>query len=114
MKTAPEAGAILTVLHLPDTRTNREQLTVLVECLKIFDERNSKYKDLWKEVGQDDNLHHMKHKVARVDMMFRSGETDVDDALDLINYAVFFIRNGRTQDERVRDDGTTHTPLPNA
>lgn len=80
--------------------TDRSQLQVLGEAFEKFQERNAKYKDLWKEGGVSDSVHHIHHKATRVRVI---GSTDpgaaIDDAIDLLNYTVFFVRN--TRDGRV-------------
>jgi hypothetical protein len=90
--------------------SEREQLEVLVEALNKFRERNAKYRDLWKEGGWSDSAHHVRHKAARVSMCLRGSEHEdghfssgdpehlvllEEEAIDLINYATFFIRNVR-------------------
>lgn len=83
-----------------NTDSELEQLNVLLEAFGLFQERNARYNDLWKEGGTPDSLHHMKSKHARTQA---SGATDtpeqqlerLDDPLDLINYTVFYILNLR-------------------
>lgn len=76
------------------------QRLVLHEALQLFMARNEgKYHDLWKAYGAEDSLQHMKSKLARTKQNFQdtlasdAGALDIDDALDLINYTVFYIRN---------------------
>jgi hypothetical protein len=89
-----DMGPILKALEIDVTRTNIYQFTVLIEAMDKFVERNAKYKDLWQEYGIDDSLLHIKSKAARiVRLVAEDGlSADIDDAIDLINYAVFFIR----------------------
>lgn len=90
--------------------TDRAQLEILVEALNKFQERNAKYQDLWKEGGWGDSAHHVRHKAARVAMCLRGSKNEdghyssgdpvhlvdlEEDAIDLINYSVFFVRNVR-------------------
>lgn len=80
--------------------TEFEQFNVLAEAFNEFLKKNAKYKDLWKKGGWQDSAHHVRHKAARVAMVLdeqhdmAAGEV-IEDAIDLINYAVFFIRNAR-------------------
>lgn len=108
-----QAAKLLELLVIPINDTNLEQAAVLISALYIFDSRNQKYNDLWKQGGTEDNLQHLKHKVARIrsvtEVALDREETDgpipvmsVDDAFDIINYAAFAFRNaveGRLRDE---------------
>jgi len=71
-----------------------EHVGVLFEAVALYEEREKKYKGLWKEGGVADSLRHITSKSARVHAI-GEGRTDLDDALDLINYTVFLIRNFR-------------------
>ena len=80
-------------------------MCVYLEAMGVFQKRSTMYGDLWREYGVEDNLSHMRSKVARADRVLRArgeggeariSESDlVDSPLDLINYSVFFIRNVR-------------------
>lgn len=89
----------LELLEFEDTPTNRDQLMVFIRSMRLFEERNKKYGDLWKEYGWRGNLLHVQSKAARVRKVWWDqatqppGDQDLDDAFDLINYAAFFIRN---------------------
>lgn len=76
-----------------DDLTSFQQALVLGEAYKVFTERNKKYKDLWKEYGAEDSALHIRSKLMR--LTTTTVETEEDDGLDLINYAVFWIRNWR-------------------
>lgn len=77
-----------------------EQYGVLLEAFAKYVERNAKYRDLWKKRGVKDSHRHMQHKLDRLEVIMQCDsvitEDDLDDAIDIINYAVFFIRNART------------------
>lgn len=82
------------------SQTDREQLAVLFEAWLIFRERNSKRADLWKQFGWQDSVLHLRSKAARVALVLDTDldiepEDVLDDAVDTINYAVFFLRNVR-------------------
>lgn len=92
-------------LGLPDTEDNLEQLLVLAECLVIYSSRDGVYGAAWRQYGAVSNVLSMARKVDRVmnewwssllrgEVSDRDGE-ELDDAVDLINYTVFFLRNVR-------------------
>jgi hypothetical protein len=80
-----------------------EQLEVMVEAFLLYLEKNGKYANLWKEGGHMDSAHHVRHKGARVGMLAtqplaappNKPQEFIEDALDLINYSCFFVRNVR-------------------
>lgn len=70
-----------------------EHEMVLNEALNIFIERNGKRQDGWKEAGWKGNLVEMRKKLDRLWAAWDSPDKkDIDEALDLINAAVFYIR----------------------
>lgn len=80
------------------SEADAEQLGVYIEAFDIYRERQERYHDLWKEAGARDNAHHAKSKALRIDAELRGlGDVapDLDDCLDLINYAAFTVRNVR-------------------
>lgn len=79
----------------------REISEVFVEALEIYAERNAKYKSGWKKAGWRTHLNMMKHKVGRLLNSYEGGEDGLDDAIDLLNFTVFFVlqaREGREHD----------------
>lgn len=97
-------GWFLVERGVPDTPEVRKQLEVFVEALRIFESRNAAYGDVWMQYGALSNLLSVARKVDRTMEAWwhdSPGELPVmhkdalDDAIDLINYAVFFIRNAR-------------------
>lgn len=96
---------ILELADLESSDTNAEQMSVFLDCMQLFQERNAKYGDLWKEYGWRGNLLHVQSKAARVRKVWWDSKdpfghnADIDDALDLINYAAFFIRNVEADNE---------------
>jgi len=80
-----------------------DQFRVLMEALAKYAEREKQYGSMWKRYGCRDAADHCRSKAGRLDMaiyrMLKGGEDvndgDIDDAIDLINYAVFFIRHAR-------------------
>jgi len=81
---------------MPDLTPSQEDrdrhLRVLEEAHDIYVERSKERGQLWKEFEPEDAKLHIKSKSARV--IHRDGFAE-DDALDLINYAVFYIRHMR-------------------
>ena len=90
---------VLEFLGLALSDTNREQLAVMLEALELFDERNVKYGDLWQEGGWQDSAAHLRSKAARVHSATKGTLLQpynfIDDALDAMNYAAFYVRNVR-------------------
>lgn len=76
---------------------NREQMRVMIEAMHIYEEREAQRGGLWKESGYVDNAHHLRSKGQRVSKacsMDVAEEPEAqDEAIDAINYAVFFVRN---------------------
>lgn len=82
------------------SETDKRQLSTLFAAFVKFQERNAKYRDLWKQGGIEDSANHARHKAHRLVLASMNRdqldpEDFIDDAIDLINYAVFFIRNSR-------------------
>lgn len=71
----------------PRLETNVEQFAVMVETMRVFQQKNGKYKDLWQEYGIEDLGLHLRSKSSRVERA-----QDPEDAIDLINYSVFMVR----------------------
>lgn len=83
------------------------QMQVYHDAVAIFEARNAVHNDLWKSDGADGSIEHMRHKMARIrkirgDWDLIDGPDDEDfveamitEALDLLNYTVFMIRNLR-------------------
>jgi hypothetical protein len=90
-------GFILRELCLEDTEDNREQLGVMAEALGLYEEREKVRGALWKETGAEDCAHNLRHKSMRVAHASdeETMQAAIDDALDAVNYAGFFVRNVR-------------------
>lgn len=93
------AAAALQAMGLETSADNIAHLCVLGEALEICISREEQRGSLWKASGYKDNAHHLKSKASRVS---QACEMDVaetnearDEAIDSINYAVFFVRNSR-------------------
>lgn len=89
--------SFLECMGLDSSESGVEQMSVMVEALKLFQERNARYNDLWKRDGWLGNVFQMTHKASRIRRLFFDQlvgvETpDPDDAFDLINYSIFFLR----------------------
>lgn len=98
-----DAHDIVDGLGYEPTETHVEHMEVLLRVFGKFVERNAKYKDLWRINGPRDSANHIESKAARIqhftrmvpdmDWSLSEIEAPLDDAVDLINYAVFYIRN---------------------
>lgn len=83
---------------LASSESNIVQLEVLLEALKVYDERNVKYKDNWKRFGWRGCLFRLRERTERAWDDWFHGDVDidempdVDDLIDLINFAAFTIR----------------------
>lgn len=90
--------AFLEAHDIEPTSNMITHLSVLLEALQIHETRKS-YGDIWRKYGALSNLLSVARKADRLMQIFWHGtgelthKDSVDDAYDLINYAVFFIRN---------------------
>lgn len=84
------------------------QFSVMAAALAKFHERDAKHRGLWRYFGAIDSAHQLRAKATRnynvaIELVRRSPDANrlsedeqedrLDDALDAINYAVFFVRN---------------------
>jgi hypothetical protein len=83
------------------TDAESRQAMVLLEALKVYAERNPRYNDNWRRFGWRGCLFRLRERVERLwdylwDAPLRedpdSPLLDLDDAIDLINFAAFTIR----------------------
>jgi hypothetical protein len=92
----------------------KAQEAVLMEALAVYKERNARYGDAWRRSGWRGTLTDLRRKIERAWSFLWSAEprdvvevqawqdadpkpidadpVDVDDLIDIINYAVFSIR----------------------
>jgi hypothetical protein len=110
-KTQDEEGLCFIVRYeRPD---EADHVLVLLEAAEIFSDRNAKYKDNWRRQGWRGPLYDLRRKVERVwDHLWDAEPTplregidpvslathDVDDALDIVNYAAILVRAVREGD----------------
>jgi hypothetical protein len=110
-----KARSIIALTSLGDDSNNDniEQMAVLLEVFKLYVQRSEQHGQTWKELGALNNLARLvtktnrlkhqfwdKHEVLRAEFpeaveVEGSPTEDLDDALDAINYLVFFIRQAR-------------------
>lgn len=98
----------------PLDRMEIEQAMVLIEALKVYSKRNTKYRDNWRRMGWRGLLIRIRERSDRLWDTFWMGVAwkeagpmdepedrliDADDALDLINFAAFFVRQTRNASE---------------
>lgn len=68
---------------------------VLKEATDIYIERERTRGSLWKDFDIEDAMVHIYSKAGRIRKAVELGHSAEDEALDLINYAVFYIRHIR-------------------
>ncbi len=78
---------------------------VMMDALKVYAERSQAYGQAWTQYGAMSNLLSMARKVDRLMAVWWSEEDEgipklhkdnLDDAIDEINYTIFFIRCARS------------------
>lgn len=80
----------------------REHFNVLMDALCVHGSRSQRYGLAWRHYGWMDSLFHMRSRMARLITEFGPDRPmseffhDSDDARDMINLCVFFIRNVRS------------------
>lgn len=74
-----------------ETDSERKHAEHMGLAFEKFAERNEVYKDLWKDDDIEGTVAHVKHKAMRVGRL-TDPESMIDDAIDLVNYAVFLLR----------------------
>ena len=84
-KDAPGAEAVYT------------QLTIFIRALEVYAERNERYKDNWRRMGWRGMLVRIRERAERLwdnlwDVPGPIPKRELDDALDMINFAAFLIR----------------------
>lgn len=79
----------------PDVRDSLEdQFFVFMLALTVNANRERKYRGLWRKYGYKGVMTHVASKAARAQVAVDRGTLpqDLDDALDILNYAGFLIR----------------------
>lgn len=91
----------LRLIGIPDpTESDYQNLCYANRALVIAHERNIRYKDSWKQAGWRGAVFDIRKKAERLFRQFFSADTldhlqgmeGEDDAYDLINFAIFFLR----------------------
>lgn len=81
-----------------------EHLGVALEAVAVYEDRTALYRDTWRGMGAIDNLQTARRKLARqlniVSVICEGSppvlkDGNLDDAIDVINYVTFGIRNMR-------------------
>lgn len=93
---------VLDTFGIEATDDVKEQLVIFLTALRIYDERGKIYGDTWTTYGALNNLLRAATKVDRsMEIWWHDGSNNgnplmhkdnLDDAIDAINYLVFFIR----------------------
>lgn len=106
-QTVLKAAQAVVQIMFPDLDEARKvevinHITVLLIAVGIFEERGRKYAPFgWMKRGYENNYFHLQDKVDRIKDAIISRHThgealnlfQLDDVVDTINYAAFFIRN---------------------
>jgi len=78
--------------------------TALKKVLDIRNQRREKYGDSWRDVDEYRLLAMVMEKADRLEMNFKSGNTDYegkeDTLIDIINWALFYLQN--MEDGRIK------------
>lgn len=89
---------------------DKDHISVLMESFRLFREKNAVRGDLWKQFPPSDKIRELRERVLRIETAARimngaqgdlivqrelAAEAIVEDALDIINFAVFLIRQVR-------------------
>lgn len=96
-------------VYCNDNKSLESQMTIFLEALKVYDQRNAKYKDNWRRMGWRGMLIRVRERAERLwddfwdapaqsvlsDDTTMAVTHDVDDAIDLINLAAFLVRGIR-------------------
>ena len=74
-----------------------EQLKVFLQALSVYAERNRRYNDNWRRMGWRGMLVRIRERAERLwdnlwDVPGPIPKRELDDALDMINFAAFLIR----------------------
>lgn len=81
-----------------------DHANVLQQALDIYVERNKDRGDAWKDAGWIGQLIEARKKLDRLWAIWRTDRTpsekDIDEALDLINAVVFFVRCAEDNNKR--------------
>ena len=97
---------LLEFFGIRDTYETTQQLLVMLKALQVYDQRDKVYGSVWKQYGSLSPLLSAARKVDRLmsiwwhksEAIFGKAAKDVthkdalDDAVDAINYLVFFLR----------------------
>lgn len=103
------ARTLLRELNIEESADNIAQFMVFLGALKVYNDRTTAYGQVWKQYGALSNLLSVARKVDRMmalwwhkaeEVLDEHGKVkpllhkdNLDDAVDLLNYCVFFIRN---------------------
>lgn len=89
----------LRMMDLDTSDENVAQLSVMIEAMVIYQEREAVRGGAWKEFGPQDSAMHVRSKgvrmVAAAENPAIGADKAVDDGLDAMNYGAFFVRNVR-------------------
>lgn len=100
----PSLSTLFREYGIEQTADNLAQFDTFMEALKVYNDRTAPYGQAWEQYGALSNLLNMARKVDRLMAVWWRGsgedqpalhKDNLDDAIDLLNYDAFFIRNAR-------------------
>ena len=100
--------SVLDALMVDRTPENREQMRVYLTAFEVFLERNRRHRAQWRVGGIQGLLVDIRKKVERMWNEFMLSDTppsDVDSAVDAINYLAFFVQGVREEKQNNRPIG---------
>lgn len=84
-----------------------DQFVTMVEAYRIYKQRNDLRMNLWMEDNCGELAQHCLSKSKRLAITSQPGANKTadftDDALDLVNYSVFFVRQSRSRDRAMAE-----------
>lgn len=98
--TADLYGEFLAASDIPYSEETVQHLSHFLDALRVHSQRSKSYSDAWRHYGALSNLLTMARKIDRLMAVHWNPQgrlefhkDELDDAVDLLNYTVFFMRN---------------------
>jgi hypothetical protein len=103
----PELDAALEIAGTTMTEDQLPHAMILIEAIKIYLEKDPVRGSMWRDFGAEDKVRELIERSRRIEVALghmdsslpghdkHMCEVMIEDALDLINYSVFFIRQLR-------------------
>lgn len=95
-----ELTKVLLALNLTANRPFLDHFRVLIEAQRIYQDRYRLYEDIpIRRMGWRGCLVQSRTCVERLWALMTKGEWKLNDAIDLINYTVHYVRQGQAENE---------------